>query len=72
MPPSAKLDASGLQPFFSIPELASRWRCSRGTVYNLIRGEKVFDLAVPGRRGHKAVPAAVVERIENAHMRVFR
>jgi hypothetical protein len=36
------------QDFFSIPELALRWRCSRGTVYNLIRGEKVLDFALPG------------------------
>ena len=60
------------QPFFSIPELALRWRCSRGTVYNLIRGENVLDFATPGHRGKKLVPAAVVSRIEQANMRVFR
>ena len=60
------------QDFFSIPELALRWRCSRGTVYNLIRGEKVLDFAAPGHRGKKLVPAAVVSRIEQASMRVFR
>ena len=60
------------QDFFSIPELALRWRCSRGTVYNLIRGEKVLDFAAPGHRGKKLVPAAVVSRIEQANMRVFR
>ena len=71
MSAAAKL-APDMQAFFSIPELAARWRCSRATIYILIRGERVFDIAAPGRRGHKAVPAAVVERIENAHMRVFR
>ena len=60
------------QEFFSIPELAARWRCSRGTVYNLIRGEKILDFASPGRRGKKLVPAAVVSKIENDNMRVFR
>ena len=60
------------QDFFSIPELAMRWRCSRGTVYNLIRGEKVLDFAPPGHRGKKLVPSAVVSRIEQANMRVFR
>jgi hypothetical protein len=60
------------QDFFSIPELAVRWRCSRGTVYNLIRGEKVLDFAAPGHRGKKLVPADVVSRIEQANMRVFR
>jgi hypothetical protein len=60
------------QPFFSIPELAVRWRCSRGTVYNMLRGEKLLDFAAPGHRGKKLVPAAVVSRIEESNMRVFR
>jgi hypothetical protein len=60
------------QDFFSIPELALRWRCSRGTVYNLIRGEKVLDFASPGHRGKKLVPATVVARIEEANLKVFR
>jgi len=60
------------QDFFSIPELAARWRCSRGTVYNLIRGERVLDFATPGHRGKKLVPAPIVAKIEQAYMRVFR
>jgi hypothetical protein len=36
------------QPFYSIPELAERWRCSRASVYNRIRGEKVIDFAATG------------------------
>lgn len=60
------------QDFFSIPELALRWRCSRGTVYNLIRGERVLDFASPGHRGKKLVPAAVVARIEETNTKVFR
>jgi hypothetical protein len=57
------------QEFFSIPELAARWRCSRGTVYNRLRsvGAKVLDFAAPGRRGRKAIPASVVMQIENRH-----
>jgi hypothetical protein len=31
-------------------DLAERWRCSRGTVYNVIRGEKVLDFATPGHK----------------------
>lgn len=55
------------QAFFSIQELADRWRCSRGTVRNRLRasGAKVLDFASPGRRGKKAVPAGVVFQIEN-------
>jgi hypothetical protein len=39
--------------FYSIADLAARWGCSRGTVYYIIRGEKVFDFAAPDRRGKK-------------------
>lgn len=60
------------QPFFSIPELAERWRCSRASVYNQIRGEKVLDFAANGKRGHKLVPFDVVQKIERARMRVLR
>ena len=60
------------QSFYSISDLAERWRCSRGSVYNRIRGEKVVDFAAKGRKGHKLVPADVVLKIEHAHLRVLR
>ena len=60
------------QPFYSIADLASRWRCSRGSVYNRLRGEKVVDFAATGRKGKKLVPMETVQRIERAHMRVLR
>lgn len=60
------------QPFYSIPELAERWRCSRASVYNLLRGEKVVDFAAAGKKGHKVVPFDVVLKIERAHLRVLR
>jgi hypothetical protein len=58
--------------YFSIPELAHRWRCSRGTVYNIIRGKKVLDFAAPGHKGKKLVPAEIVRRIEDRNTKVFR
>jgi hypothetical protein len=58
--------------FYGIRELAERWRCSRGTVYNFIRGEKVLDFAAPGHRGKKLVPRDVVRKIEERNMRTFR
>jgi hypothetical protein len=61
-----------LPPYFSIPELADRWRCSRSSVYNRIRGEKVVDFAAKGRKGHKVVPLETVLKIEQAHLRVLR
>lgn len=55
---------------FSIPDLAQRWRCSRATVYNLLRGEEVIDFApAPGRKGHKLVTAETVARIEQRRVR---
>lgn len=62
----------GMPPFFSIPELAGRWRCSRASVYNRIRGEKVVDFAARGKKGHKLVPLDVVLKIESGHLRVLR
>jgi hypothetical protein len=49
-----------------------RWRCSRGSVYNRIRGEKVVDFAAHGKKGQKLVPAAVVLKIESSHVRIMR
>ena len=59
------------QDFFSVGELAERWRCSRGSVYNRLRaaGAKVLDFAAPGKRGKKAVPASTVLQIESRHTR---
>ena len=70
--PSARPMGRGNPDYFSIGDLAARWRCSRGTVYNMIRGERVLDFAAPGRRGKKLVPASVVNRIEERRTRVFR
>jgi hypothetical protein len=61
-----------VRPFFSIPDLSERWRCSRASVYNWIRGEKVLDFAANGRKGHKLVPLEVVLKIERGCMRVLR
>ena len=54
------------QEFYSIAELASRWRCSRGTVYNRLRAEgaRVLDFAPSGKRGKKVIPAKTVLQIE--------
>jgi hypothetical protein len=70
---SPKPEQSGrAQVFYSIPELAERWRCSRASVYNRIRGKVVLDFAEKGRRGHKVVPIEVVSDIERAHLRILR
>jgi hypothetical protein len=56
----------------SIPELAERWRRSRASVYNRIRGEMVIDFAATGHKGHEIVPLGVVLKIERAHLKVLR
>jgi predicted DNA-binding protein YlxM (UPF0122 family) len=55
------------QAFFSIQELADRWRCSRGTVRNRLRssGALILDFAGPGKRSKKAIAAGVVFQLEN-------
>jgi hypothetical protein len=62
------------QDFYSISELADRWRCSRGTVYNRLRAEgaRVLDFAPAGKKGRKAVPAIVVSEIESRNMKKLR
>lgn len=66
--------APARQQFFSIPELADRWRCSRGTVYNRLRaaGAEVLDFAARGMKGRKAVPVGTVLQVEARHMRRLR
>jgi hypothetical protein len=61
-----------IRPFYSIADLAERWRCSRASVYNRIRGERVLDFAASGRKGHKLVPLEIILKIERTHLRVLR
>ena len=68
----ARAEADRMMAYYSISDLAERWRCSRGTVYNIIRGERVLDFAAAGHRGKKLVPSEVVSRIEQKRMRSFR
>jgi hypothetical protein len=58
--------------FFSVSELARRWRCSRASVYNHLRGEVVLDFARSGRRGHKLIPRETVMAIEQKRLKVLR
>jgi transposase len=70
--PETTLNSIQKEPeYFSIAELAERWRCSRGTVYNRLRKVRadVLDFAPRGRKGKKLVPAATVFGIEARHTR---
>ena len=54
------------QKYLSISQIASRWRCSRGTVYNRLRAAHadVLDFASRGKRSRKVVSLGVVLAIE--------
>ncbi len=70
-PPDSKMHHEQHQEYFSIQELAIRWRVSRGTVYNRLRsvGAEVLDFAAPGKKGKKVVSSVVVTRIESRKTR---
>jgi hypothetical protein len=54
------------QQYLSISEIAERWRCSEGTVYNRLRavGASVLDFSTGGRRGKKVVSLNTILEIE--------
>jgi hypothetical protein len=60
--------------YFSFAELAQRWRCSRATVYNRLRGvgAEVLDFALPGKKGKKIIAVATVLQIEDRRTRRLR
>ncbi len=58
--------------FYSINDLACRWRCSRGTVYNRLRssGAQSLDFTTKNQtRSKKVIPRSVVLQIEHRHMK---
>jgi hypothetical protein len=59
--------------YYSIPDLALRWRCSRGTVYNRLRfaRAKVLDFSAAGRKSKKLVPALTVFRLEAKYTKIL-
>jgi len=72
--PNTGNDTPIRRDFFTIQQLAGRWSCSRGMVYNVLRstGTKVVDFAAKGRKGHKLIPVAAVEEIERRKLRPLR
>ncbi len=64
---------SNNKKFLTISELAKRWSCSRGSVYNYLRDAAawIIDFASKGKKGKKLVPFEVVERIERQRTKKF-
>jgi len=62
------------KPFYSIPELAKRWNCSRATVYNILRETELSVLNVAqksAKKGKWNIPASVVEHIERSRTKTI-
>ena len=59
---SKQISRGQAQEYFSISELAQRWRCSRGTVYNRLRavGAEVLDFAPRGASVNLIWPLSIV------------
>jgi predicted DNA-binding transcriptional regulator AlpA len=60
-------------PFFTIKELAERWRISRPTVYTRLQklGIKVVDLSPGTVRGRKVIPRSVILEVESRQLKTF-
>jgi hypothetical protein len=56
--------------FFSVYDIATRWRCSRGTVYNRLRSAGAIALDFTSKkqsRSKRSIPRSVVMQIEAKH-----
>ena len=65
---------SDRQAYFTIPQLAERWSCSRAQVYAILRvsAVKVLDIGEGSKRSKTLVPADAVERLEKARTEKMR
>jgi len=69
-----RIQTQAQQEYFSFAELAQRWRCSRGTVYNRLRavGAEVLDFAPRGKKGKKVIALDTVLQIEDRNIKRLR
>jgi hypothetical protein len=63
---------TGFEQLYRISEIAKMLHVSRGSVYNLLRGERIIDLGGKNKRGCKLVPASVLRAIIDRRTKVFR
>lgn len=61
-----------IERHYRISELAALLGCSRGTIYNALRGEKVVHFAEPGRRGIMLIPESTLAKVLKKRERVYR
>ncbi len=63
---------TGFEQLYRISEIATMLHVSRGSVYNLLRGERIIDLGSKNKRGCKLVPASTLRAIIDRKIKVFR
>jgi hypothetical protein len=63
---------TGFEQLYRISEIAKMLHVSRGSVYNLLRGERIIDLGNKNKRGCKLVPASTLHAIIDRKIKVFR
>ena len=61
-----------IEPLYRIAEIARMLHVSRATVYNLLRGTRIVDLAGRSKKGVKLVPESTLREILNRKTRTFR
>ncbi len=61
-----------IEQHYRIAEVARLLRVSRGTIYNLLRGEWVVDFAPSGQKGVKLIAESTVARLLERHKKRFR
>ena len=64
--------APTIEPHYRIAQVAKMLNVSRGTVYNLLRGEIVVDFAAAGRKGTMLIPHSTLQRILERRRKRFR
>ena len=61
-----------IEKHYRISEVARLLGVSRGTIYNLLRGEWVVDFAPSGQKGVKLIAESTVARLLERQKKRFR
>ncbi len=63
---------AGIEQHYRISQVAGILGVSRGTVYNLLRGEVVIDFTQLGKKGTKLVPESTLAHLLAKKRKVYR
>ena len=62
---------TGFEQLYRISEIAKLLHVSRGSVYNLLRGERIIDLGGKNKRGCSSCPRPLFTRLLTERLRSF-